>query len=152
MKMHNPKGQIETCEICWSQDELDVFKGLRVPKEKRESTYLVAYFSCWFCVFALLETRDRIIHPEAFGTASMIASKCTFSLAVPVLVSLHPGLNGIAYYFKTHNVLVSLYHSQSFSRATIFMSGLPIYFRTHNVLQPTPLGPPMVRYSSSLTK
>jgi len=68
--------------------------------EERESTYLVAYLSCWLCVFALLETGDRLIRPETFKTASLMASGCTFGLVVPVLASLYRGLNGIAHAAK----------------------------------------------------
>jgi len=41
-KTHNLSGHIQAHEIYWNQDEMDVFKGLGVPKEKRESTYLAA--------------------------------------------------------------------------------------------------------------
>jgi len=107
-KSYNPSGPIQSCEVYWSQDELDVFRGLGVPKEKRESTYLAAYLSCWLCVFALPETKDWLIHPETFETASLMASGCKFSLAlaVPVLASLYHGLNGIAYAVKCREAFV----------------------------------------------
>ena len=79
---------------------MDVFKGLGVPKEKRDSTYLPAYLSCWLCGVALPEAGDPLIRSETFEMASLIASGCNFSLIVPVLASLYHGLNGIAHAAK----------------------------------------------------
>ena len=102
MKSPNLSGHIQSSEICWSQDELKVFYHLQVLKEKRqrESTYLATYLSCWLRVFLFQETRDQLIRPETFETASLMASGCTFSLAVPILASLYRGLNGIAHVAK----------------------------------------------------
>ena len=68
---------------------MDIFKGLEVLKEKGKRTYLAAYLSCLLGVCALLETEDWLIHLETFETASLMASGCTFSLAVPLLMSLY---------------------------------------------------------------
>ena len=145
-KSYNPSGPIQSCEVYWSQDELDVFRGLGVPKEKRESTYLAAYLSCWLCVFALPETKDWLIHPETFETASLMASGCKFSLAlaVPVLASLYHGLNGIAYAVKPS-------YSRSFFSCHYLFVWLAHYFQTHHMLHPSPLGPLMVWYSGPLS-
>ena len=79
---------------------MDVFKGLEVLKEKRESSYLTAYLSCWPYVFTLSETGDRIVGPETLETTNLMASSYTFSLVVPILASLYHGLNGITHAVK----------------------------------------------------
>ena len=140
-KTHNPSGQILPYEICWSQNELDAFKGLGVLKEKRDNTYLVAYLSCWLCVFILLKTGHRRIRLETFETASLMALDYTFSLAVPVLASLYRGLNGISYVAKP-------FYSRSFFLCHYLYGWLAHYFLTHDVLRPAPLGPLMVCYYS----
>jgi len=69
--------------------------GLRVPKEKRKSTYVAAYLSCHF-VFRSY----RLTRLKTFEMASWMSFSCTFSLVVPVLVSLYHGFNGITHAFK----------------------------------------------------
>jgi len=144
IKTHNLSSQIQFCEVCWSKDELDVFKGLGVPKEERESTYLTAYLSCWHCVFALLMIGDWLIRLETFDTANSMALDCTLSLTVLVLVSLCRGLNEIAHATKPS-------YLRSFFPCHYLYGWLAQYFWTHHLLHPAPLGPLMVRYSGPLT-
>ena len=135
MKSYNSSCQIQSCEVYWSQDKLDVFRGLGVPKEKREITYVTAYLSCWLCTFA--RPGDLLIRPETFEMASLMTSSCTFSLAVPVLASLYRGLNGVAHAAKPS------YSMSSFSCHYLY-GWLTHYFQTHHVLHPSPPGPLMV--------
>ena len=104
--------------------------SLEAPKEKRESTYLVAFLSCWLHVFALLETGERFIHPGTFETAHLMASGSTFSLAIPVLGSIYCGLNEITNALKPSC-------SQSFFPYHFVYGWLAHYFKNHHVLQPT---------------
>jgi len=122
---------------------LDVLRGLGVLKEKRKSTYLAAYLSCWLYVFALLETGDQLIRAETFEADSLMASGRTFSLAVPVLASLYCGLNGIAYTAKPS-------YLRSFFPCHYVYGWLAYYFQTHHVLHPAPSGHLMVRYYGPL--
>lgn len=141
-RTQNPSGRIQPQDPCWSREELEVFKSLGVPKERRESTYLAAYLSCWLCVFALPETGEKIIRPGTFEAASLMASGTTFSLAIPVLASIYHGLNGLTMAAKPS-------HSRSFFPWHYLNGWLAHYFKTHHALQPPPLGPLMVRYSGS---
>ena len=121
------------------RDELDVLKGLGVLKENKDNTYLAAFLSCWLYVLALSETEDRLIRPNTFETTSLMASSCSFSLAVPILTSIYYGLNGITKVAKP-------------SYSLLFFSGHYLCFWTHHVIQPTPLYPLTVHYSGSDTK
>jgi len=121
------------------------YLGLEVPKKKkRESTCLAAFLSCLLCVFALPETGDRLICLETFETASLMASSCTFSLAVLVLASPCRGSNRIAHAAKPS-------YSRSFFPCHYLYGWLAHYFQTHHMLHRAPLGPLMVRYSGPLT-
>ena len=70
-KTENPSGQIQSCEVCWTQEELDIFRGLGVLNEKRESTYLAAFLSCWLCDFALPETGDGSFVQRLLGRLAL---------------------------------------------------------------------------------
>jgi len=39
----------------WTQEESTVFDALEVPDDRRGSTYLAAFLSCWWRTFALPE-------------------------------------------------------------------------------------------------
>ena len=119
---------------------MDVFRSLGVPKEKRESTYLAAFLSCWLCAFVLPETGEKFIHPRTCEVTSLMASGTTFSLAIHVLANIYRGLNGITKTAKPS-------HSRSFFSRHYLHEWLTHYFKTHYVLQPPPSGPLMVHYS-----
>jgi len=78
-----------------TREESAVFNALEIPIDKRESTYLAAFLSCWLCIFALPEDEKGFIHPGTFEVASNMAIGCTYSLAVLVLASIYRGLDGI---------------------------------------------------------
>jgi len=141
-RTQNASDQIQPQDPCWSHDELEVFKNLGVPKDRRESTYLAAYLSCWLCVFALPKTGEKFIHLDTFEADSLMASSTIFSLVVPVLASIYHGLNGIT-------TVVMPYHSRSFFSCYYLHGWLTHYFKTHHILQPPPSGPLMVLYSGS---
>jgi len=132
--MQNLSGQIQPHD----RDELEVFRRLGVPKEKRESTYLAAFLSCWLCVFVLPEIGEKFIRPSTFEVASMMVSGTTFSMAVPMLASIYHGLNGITKAVKPS-------HSWSFLPCHYLNGWLAHYFKTHHVLQPPPPAPLKVR-------
>jgi len=85
---------------------LEVFRSLGVPKEKRKSTYLVAFLSCRLCIFVLPKTEEKFIHPGTFEVANMMASGTTFSLAIPVLATIYHGLNRITKAAKPSHAFV----------------------------------------------
>lgn len=58
-RTQNPSGQIHPQDLCWSHAELDIFRRLGVPKEKRESTYLAAYLSCCYASLRFLKLEIR---------------------------------------------------------------------------------------------
>jgi len=113
---------------------LKIFKGLIVLKEKKESAYLAAYLSCWLCVFPLPEIGNWLICPETFETASLMASGCTYSLAVPIFTSLYYGLHRIAHAPKPS-------YSRFFFLIHYLYGWLAHYFQTHHVPHPAPPGP-----------
>jgi len=138
--MHNPSGQIQLQEVCWSRDELDVF-----PKEKMGSAYLVVFLLHRLYVFALLGTGERVFRPWNFKIARLMASGRTFILVVPMLASIYYGLNG------TTNAVKPSY-SRSFFPGRYLYGWVTHYFKTHHVINSTPSGPLMVRYCGSQTK
>ena len=91
----NPSGHIQPQDPCWSHKELEVFKSLGVPKERRERTYLAAYLSYWLCIFALPETGEKLIHSSTFEAAGLMAFGTIFSLAVHVLATFTMALMGL---------------------------------------------------------
>jgi len=79
----------------WTKEESAVFDTLEVLDDRRGSTYLAAFLSCWLCTFALPEDEKGFIRPGTIEAASKMATGCTFSLTVPVLASIYRGLSGI---------------------------------------------------------
>ena len=45
----------------WTQEESVVFDALEVADDRRRSTYLAAFLSCWLCTFALLKDEKGLI-------------------------------------------------------------------------------------------
>lgn len=121
---------------------MEVFGSLGIPKEKRESSYLAAFLSCWVYVFVLPKTREKLIHRVSFEVTNMMASCTTFSLVIPVLASIYNCLNGITKAMKPS-------HSRSLSPCHYLHGWLVHYFKTHHVLQPPPPCPLMVCYFGS---
>jgi len=87
----------------WTQEESAVFDALEVPNDRRGSTYLVAFLSCWLCTFALVVDEKGFIHPGTFEAASKMVVGCTFNLVVPVLASIYQCLSGISNATKPSN-------------------------------------------------
>jgi len=123
-----------------TQEESAVFDALEVPEDRRGSTYLAAFLSCWLYTFALPEDEKGFTRPGTFEVASKMATECTFSLAVPILASIYRGLSGISNATKPSN-------SMPFFPAYYLYGWLACYFNTHYVLDPAPAGPLMVHYS-----
>jgi len=54
----------------WTQEESVVFDALKVPDDRRGSTFLAAFLSCWLCTFVLPEDEKGFIHPGTFEVTS----------------------------------------------------------------------------------
>jgi len=117
-----------------------VFDAFAVPDDRRGNTYLAAFLLCWLCTFAFPEDEKGFIRPGTFEVASNVAAGCTFSLAVPVLVSIYRGLSGIFSAIKPSNFM-------SFFLVHYLYGWLACYFNTHYVLDSALAGPLMVHYS-----
>jgi len=50
----------------WTEEESAAFDALDVPDDRRGSTYLAAFLSCWLCTFALPEDERGLIRPGTF--------------------------------------------------------------------------------------
>ena len=93
VKMNNPSGQIQTQEVCWSRDELSVFKSPRVPKEKRERTYLATFLFCCHTYLHFMKLERELLVQEHLRLS--VASCCTFIMVILVLARIYCGLNRI---------------------------------------------------------
>ncbi|CAH9073716.1 unnamed protein product [Cuscuta europaea] len=92
---HNPSGAIPKFGG-WSNSMRVPFHVLKVPTEYEEEVYLAAFLSCWLCAFVLPHEGPRVIRPETFRVACMLARGKHVCLAVPVLASVYHGLNRIS--------------------------------------------------------
>ncbi|CAH9063905.1 unnamed protein product [Cuscuta epithymum] len=92
---YNPSGAIPKFSG-WSNSMKVPFHALKVPAEYEEEIYLAAFLSCWLCAFVLPHEGPRIIRPETFKVACMMACGRKICLAVPVLASIYHGLNQIS--------------------------------------------------------
>jgi len=97
------------------------------------------------CIFSLQEIGDRLICSETFEMASLMASRHTFRLVIPVFDSLYRGLKGVAHVAKPS-------YSRPFCPSHYLYRWLYHYFQTHHVLCPAPSGPLVMRYFGPLTK
>jgi len=80
----------------WTRQECAVFDTLEIPINRRESTYLAAFFFPYcLCIFALPEDEKGFIRPGTFEAASNMAVGCTYGLAVLVFASIYRGLSGV---------------------------------------------------------
>ncbi|KAL2937172.1 3 4-dihydroxy-2-butanone 4-phosphate synthase [Bienertia sinuspersici] len=92
--IHNPSGKLEDQPLEWLTKELDLFNSLGIKVEgSLEITYVVAFLSCWLCVFVLPENENRLIRPGTFEVAILIERGETYSIAIAVLASIYRGLN-----------------------------------------------------------
>ena len=106
-------------------------KSLWVSKDNSESTYLVGLVSCWPCVFVLLKIRERVICLENFKMASLIAYGYTCNLAIPMLMSIYRGINGIivarkAFPFSHFSWVIFLIYSLLITSWPMMCCNLPI--------------------------
>jgi len=108
--------------------------------DRRWSTYLVAFLSCWLCTFSFPEDEKVFICPATFEVAGNMTIGCIFSLTMLVLASIYQGLSGIFSATKPLN-------SMSFFPAHYLYGWLVCYFDTHYVLDLALAGPLMVHYS-----
>ena len=86
---HNPSAQIQ----------------FEVSKEEREYLFSSLTYHAGI-VFPLPKAEDWLILSDTFNTTSLMASSCTFNLAVLALASLYRGLNEIAYAMKPSYFMV----------------------------------------------
>ncbi|XP_060195511.1 uncharacterized protein LOC132624806 [Lycium barbarum] len=136
---HNLTGAIPKASQ-WSREEEAVFHKLGVKPAKRDETYLAAFLSCWLCAFVLPSEEGNFIRPGTFKIATMMAAKRKISLAVPVLASIYSNLNNISRSSRLDLIKVR------FPIHYIY-GWLAYYFKTHFVLVNGPSNPLMVAYS-----
>ncbi|CAH9071224.1 unnamed protein product, partial [Cuscuta epithymum] len=92
---HNPSGAIPKFSG-WSNSMKVPFHALKTPAGYEEEINLAAFLSCWLCAFVLPHEGPRVIRPEIFKVACMMACGRKVCLAVPVLASIYHGLNKIS--------------------------------------------------------
>ncbi|XP_074288215.1 uncharacterized protein LOC141613382 [Silene latifolia] len=126
----NPSGKIDPKPLVWTAEEAKIFESLGIVHESRkQTTYRRPSYHLWLCNFVLPESEDRLIRPETFEVASLVARGEVFSLAPPVLASIYRGLNMISTSPKPG-------YSGSVFPAHYLYSWLAHYFRTHHEVEP----------------
>ncbi|KAL2933916.1 GATA transcription factor 14 [Bienertia sinuspersici] len=140
---HNPDGVLKDRPTTWIRGESALFDSLGVFGEnRRQTTYVAAFLSCWLCAFVLPENDERLIRPSTFEIATLMAQGQTFSLAIPVLASIYRGLNIISRSPKP------AYSGASFPTHYVY-GWLAHYFNTNYVVDLPPAGPLMVIFSGA---
>ncbi|KAL2904848.1 polyprotein [Bienertia sinuspersici] len=142
---HNQDGVLKDRPTTWTRGESALFDSLGIFGEnKRQTTYVATFLSCWLCAFVLPENYSRIIRPGTFEIATLMARGQTFSLTIPVLASIYCGLNIISRSSKP------AYSGASFPTHYVY-GWLAHYFNTNYVVDPPPAGP-LMEQSVSMVK
>uniref|UniRef100_A0A9I9E0Z8 Uncharacterized protein n=1 Tax=Cucumis melo TaxID=3656 RepID=A0A9I9E0Z8_CUCME len=68
-----------------------LFAELGIRNDLKDETYLVAFLSCWLCLFVFLQ-KGSFLRPGVFRAASLMATDTIYSLAVPVSANIYHGL------------------------------------------------------------
>ncbi|KAA0060431.1 hypothetical protein E5676_scaffold119G00140 [Cucumis melo var. makuwa] len=76
----------------WSSRENLLFVELGIRNDLKDETYLVAFLSCWLCLFVFPQ-KESFLRSRVFMAASLMATGAIYSLAVPVLANIYHGLS-----------------------------------------------------------
>ncbi|XP_021299429.1 uncharacterized protein LOC110428080 [Herrania umbratica] len=136
---HNPIGIVKKHET-WASSRAKACNELGVKENHEADTYLVAFFSCWLCVF-VFPSVESMIRPETFKIASLIATGSKgVNLAIPVLAQIYRGLNQIALSTQAGS-------SDACFPIHYVYGWLGYYFETHFSTPQEVIGPSMVKFS-----
>ncbi|TYK05702.1 putative mitochondrial protein [Cucumis melo var. makuwa] len=88
----------------WSPRESMLFTELGIRDDLKDEMYLVAFLSCWLCLFVFLQ-KGSFLRPGVFRAASLMATDTIYSLAVPVSVNIYHGLGDMPPAITLDNIL-----------------------------------------------
>ena len=74
----------------WSSKENMLFAELGIRNDLKDETYLVAFLSCWLCLFVFLQ-KGSFLRLGVFMAASLMATGAIYSLTVLVLANIYHG-------------------------------------------------------------
>ena len=137
---HNPDGSTKKRQS-WNDTVAQAFIDLGVKDSEMMVVYLVAFLSCWLCIFVFSSGDPKFIRPETFKIASIMAvRRKVVNLAVPVLARIYHGLNKIATstYVGSSNACFLVHYVYGW---------LSHYFGTYFPMSNKVIGPWMVDFS-----